>query len=132
MKYIALIAHDTKKGEMIQLVKQWRAFLARHALVATENTGGLVEREVALSVVKLLAGPRGGDVQLAALVATGEVRAVIFMRDALSMQPHEPDVATLMKVCDVHNVPLATNKATASLLLRCFAREAAEALSGTN
>lgn len=132
MKYIALIAHDAKKNELVQLVKQWRAFLARHALVATENTGGVIEREVALSVNKMLSGPRGGDLQIGALAATGEIRAIIFLRDPLSAHAHEPDISALMKVCDVHNVPLATNKATASMLLRCFAREAAEALSSSN
>lgn len=132
MKYIALIAHDAKKGEMVQLVKQWRAFLARHALVATEQTGSLIEREVALAPIKMLSGPRGGDMQIGALIATGEARAVIFLRDPLTAHPHEPDIMALMKVCDVYNVPLATNRATANMLLRCFAREAAEGMPNTN
>ena len=122
MPYLALIAHDGKKHEMIALVKQNRDLLAAHRLVATQTTGGLIESETGLPVTRMLSGPLGGDLQIGALIATEQVAAVIFLRDPLTAHPHEPDISALMKVCDTHNIPLATNLATADLILRWVAR----------
>jgi methylglyoxal synthase len=120
MNAIALIAHDDKKAEMLAFVQKWRDTLRQQALVATHTTGTLIERETGLNVMKMLSGPMGGDLQIGALVATEQIRAVIFLRDSLSPHPHEPDITALMKVCDTHNVPLATNVATAEMILHCL------------
>jgi methylglyoxal synthase len=117
MPYLALISHDDKKDDMIALVQRRREAFAREPLVATQTTGTLIERETGLSVTKMLSGPLGGDLQIGALIATNEVEAVIFLRDPLTAHPHEPDIAALMKVCDTHNIPLATNLATAEVIL---------------
>lgn len=117
-RYVALIAHDDKKDDMIEFVKRFRKVLSRQALVATKTTGSTIERETGLSVTKMLSGPLGGDLQIGALIATNQVKAVIFLRDPLTAHPHEPDISALMKVCDTHNVPLATNVATAELIVR--------------
>lgn len=109
---IALIAHDGKKPEMVSFVLKERNFLERCKIFATGTTGGHIERE-GFTVVKLLSGPKGGDAQIAALLATGEIDVVIFFRDPLDKHPHEPDVQMLMRLADVHNVPLATNPKTA-------------------
>ena len=116
--YVALIAHDDKKDDMIALVKRSRALLQGQELVATNTTGSLIEKETGLPITKMLSGPLGGDLQIGALIATDQVKAVIFLRDPLTAHPHEPDISALMKVCDTHNVPLATNVATAELVLR--------------
>lgn len=89
------------------------------ALVATGTTGSHAE-EAGLKVSRVLSGPRGGDAQIAAMVANGEIGMVFFFRDPLGMHPHEPDIAMLMRICDVHNIPLATNPATARLLIRAI------------
>ncbi|BAS27348.1 methylglyoxal synthase [Limnochorda pilosa] len=114
---IALIAHDKKKAEMIEFVKAYRELLAVHELVATGTTGRRIQEEAGLSVERMLSGPLGGDQQIGARIASGLVDAVIFLRDPLTAQPHEPDITALLRVCDVHNVPLATNRASAELLL---------------
>lgn len=114
---IAIIAHDGKKPEMVAFVLQNKSRLSGCRLVATGTTGGHVER-AGFEVERLLSGPRGGDAQIAAMVATGQLDMVIFFRDPLDKHPHEPDVQMLMRVCDVHNVPLATNPAAAELCLR--------------
>jgi methylglyoxal synthase len=118
MKYVALIAHDDKKDDIISFVRQYRDVLARQQIVATNTTGSTIERETGLEVTKMLSGPLGGDLQIGALIATDNVQAVIFLRDPLTAHPHEPDISALMKVCDTHNVPLATNLATAELIVR--------------
>ena len=115
--YVALVAHDDKKDDMLALVQEWRDTLTHESLLATNTTGALIEREAGLSVTKMLSGPLGGDLQIGAKVATEEVKAVIFLRDPLTAHPHEPDITALMKVCDTHNVALATNLATAELIL---------------
>lgn len=125
MPYIALIAHDDKKDDMIAFVRRHRQVLAREPLVATHTTGSLIEGATGLTITKTLSGPLGGDLQIGALIATGQVRAVIFLRDPLTAHPHEPDISALMKVCDTHNVPLATNVATADLILDHVAAEQA-------
>lgn len=113
---IAVIAHDGKKPEMVQFLVEHKSILDEATLFATGTTGGHVEK-AGLSVEKLLSGPLGGDAQIAGLAAEGKVDVVIFFRDPLGRHPHEPDVQMLMRVCDVHNIPLATNPATAELLL---------------
>ncbi len=114
---IALIAHDQKKVDMVLFVKKHGELLARHSLIATGTTGKVVEEATGLPVVKMQSGPYGGDQQIGAEVAAGRVDAVIFLRDPLTAQPHEPDITALMRVCDVHNVPLATNTATAEVMV---------------
>lgn len=117
MKTIALIAHDRKKQEMLEFVRMHSALLAQHKLVATATTGRLIAENTGLDITPLLSGPLGGDQQIGALVATQKIDMVIFLRDPLTAQPHEPDITALLRVCDVHNIPLATNQKTAHLLL---------------
>lgn len=114
---IALIAHDKKKLDLISFAKDHRALLERFELIATGTTGDLLQQKAQLQVQPLLSGPMGGDQQIGARVAEGKVLAVIFFRDPLTAQPHEPDVSALMRICDVHNVPLATNLAAAEATL---------------
>jgi len=113
---IALIAHDGKKAEMVNFVLNYKKVLESHTLFATGTTGGYVER-TGLNVQKLMSGPKGGDAQIAALCAEGRLDCVIFFRDPLDKHPHEPDVQMLLRICDVHNVALATNPTTANLIL---------------
>ena len=117
MKYIALIAHDAKKQDMIAFVLRWKALLSDEKLLATHTTGTHIQNETGLPVTRMLSGPLGGDLQIGALIATNEVKTVIFLRDPLTAHPHEPDIAALMKVCDTHNIPLATNLATAEIIM---------------
>ncbi len=114
---IALIAHDGKKADMLAFAIQNKDQLRRFQLVATGTTGKLLEDKVGLRVHRYLSGPLGGDVQIAARVITGEIFAVFFFVDPLDKHPHDPDIQTLMRACNVHNVPLATNSATAAFIL---------------
>jgi methylglyoxal synthase len=114
---VALVAHDRKKLDLVSFAKDHRVLLEKFHLIATGTTGGLLEEKAQLQVERLLSGPLGGDQQIGARVAVGEVLAVIFFRDPLTAQPHEPDVSALMRICDVHNVPLATNLAAAEAAL---------------
>ncbi|MDX2006768.1 MAG: methylglyoxal synthase [Meiothermus sp.] len=116
-KVLALIAHDGKKTDMVAFAIQHKADLAKYPLIATGTTGRLLIEKAGLSVERFLSGPKGGDQQIGAKIAQDEVLAVIFLRDPLTAQPHEPDVQALMRVCDVHNVPLATNLAAAEAIL---------------
>jgi methylglyoxal synthase len=102
---------------MVQFAGQHLDVLSRFQIVATSTTGGILEEQLGLTVHRCLSGPLGGDLQIGAMVAEGSIAAVIFLRDPLTAHPHEPDILALMKVCDVHNVPLATNLASAELLL---------------
>jgi len=120
-KTVALIAHDGKKAEMIAFVKDNLEFFKSFDLVATATTGKHVQ-QTGLKVKRFLSGPVGGDAQIAALVATGKCHAVIFMRDPLGMHPHDPDISTLLRICDVHDVPLATNPSTAQLIVKGLAK----------
>lgn len=113
---IAIIAHDGKKAEMVSFLLKNKTLLQNVKLVATGTTGQYVEG-AGLDVNKVLSGPLGGDAQIAAMAATKEIDMVIFFRDPLDKHPHEPDVQMLMRICDVHNIPLATNPATAKLML---------------
>ena len=114
---IALIAHDRKKDDMVLLAKEFADFLSRCHLVATGATGGRLHAEAGLEVECMLSGPLGGDLQIGARLAVGEIQAVVFLRDPMTPQPHEPDINALVRACDVHNVPCATNVAAARLLL---------------
>jgi methylglyoxal synthase len=126
---LALIAHDARKEEMVQLVKAHKDELAKVDLVATRSTGQLVMGRTRLPVMLMQSGPLGGDQQIGAMVANEEIDAVIFLRDPLTAHPHEPDVSALLRVCDAHSVPLATNIATAEAVLHLLF-EHPEALSG--
>ncbi len=114
---LALVAHDAMKEAMVALARRHKDRLATLNLVATKSTGELVKQGTGLPVQLMLSGPMGGDQQIGAMVASGTVQAVIFLRDPLTAQPHEPDIAALLRVCDVHDVPLATNVATAEAVL---------------
>ena len=114
---IALIAHDGKKPEMISFVLRNRLFLDECDIVATGTTGKHIAAE-GIQVTPLLSGPEGGDAQIGAMLAQGKIEVVIFFRDPMGKHPHEPDVQMLMRLCDVHNVPLATNPKAANLILQ--------------
>lgn len=116
---IAIIAHDGKKAEMVQFLNEQKDVLHRKeiTLVSTGTTGGRVEK-TGFEVNKLFSGPLGGDAQIAARVAEGKCQMVIFFRDPLEKHPHEPDIFMLMRLCDVYDVPLATNPSTATLLFK--------------
>lgn len=114
---IALIAHDRKKDDMIALAREFQDFLSQCQLCATGTTGGRLQREVGLTVECMLSGPLGGDLQIGARLAVGGVDVVIFLRDPMTPQPHEPDINALVRACDVHDIPCATNMASARLLL---------------
>jgi methylglyoxal synthase len=114
---IALIAHDGKKAEMVQFLLDHKQALANANLIATGTTGSHIEK-AGLQVNKLLSGPMGGDAQIAAMAAEKKVDMVVFFRDPLDKHPHEPDVQMLMRLCDVHDIPLSTNPATARFLLK--------------
>jgi methylglyoxal synthase len=115
---LAIIAHDGKKADMVAFLQEHKDFLLQKSveLVATGTTGAHVER-AGLETQKVASGPLGGDAQIAAMVTEGKINAVIFFRDPLDRHPHEPDIAMLMRICDVHNVPLATNQATAQMII---------------
>lgn len=115
---IAIIAHDGKKADMVQFLNKNRTILLHEKvnLIATGTTGNKVE-QAGFKVKKMLSGPLGGDAQIAGRVAEGKTKMVIFFKDPLSSHPHEPDVNMLIRVCDVHNIPLATNEATAQMLM---------------
>ena len=119
MTTLALIAHDQKKDDLVAFCSHHRDQLALVQLIATGTTGSRIAEATGLKIERLLSGPMGGDAQIAARVATGDVQAVIFLLDPLSAHPHEPDIQGLMRVCNVHNVPLATNLATAKMILTC-------------
>jgi methylglyoxal synthase len=115
---IALIAHDQQKDDLLEFVRQHVEFFREHELVATGHTGAMLAEQLALEVERVVHGPEGGDLIIGGRVATGQVEAVIFFRDPLTAQPHEPDVSALLRVCDVHQVPLATNLGTAQAVVR--------------
>jgi len=114
---VALIAHDRRKPEMIALCRDYQEMLAQEELVATKSTGGLIEELTGLHVTKVNSGEKGGDLQIGSMIASDEVKAVVFLRDPLTAHPHEPDINAVLKICDVNDVPLATNISTARLVL---------------
>jgi methylglyoxal synthase len=114
---IALIAHDRKKDDIVEFAQKHASVLARYRLIATGTTGGRINAATGLEVERMQSGPLGGDAQIATQVVAGEAIAVIFLIDPLFAQPHEPDIQALLRICNVHNVPLATNLATAEAIL---------------
>mgnify|MGYP006294718853 CR=1 FL=1 len=123
IKRIALIAHDEKKPDIIKYAKENRDLLLQCDLVATGTTGKVIIDEVGLPVERMESGPLGGDQMIGAEIAKERIDGVIFLRDPLTAQPHEPDITALLRVCDVHNTPLATNLATADLILHGIIEE---------
>ena len=115
---LALVAHDEKKDDLLRLVTRYRATLENLRLVATGHTGAQLADALDLEIEQVHSGPEGGDLEIGAMIVGGHVDAVVFLRDPLSAHPHEPDIQALLKVCDVHGVPLATNLASAEILLR--------------
>lgn len=119
---IGLIAHDNKKKLMQNLCIAYRHIFSKHNLYATGTTGRLIEEVTNLNIHKYLAGNLGGEQQLGAQIAHNDMDMVIFLRDPLSPKLHEPDVGTVIKLCDIHNIPIATNLATAELLIMALDR----------
>ncbi len=126
MRTLALIAHDNRKVDLIAWATYNRDTLARFHLVATRHTAQLIRHKIGLDVHDVLSGPEGGDAQIAAGVATRTIATVFFFVDPLSAQPHDPDIRALLRVCNVHDVPLATNLATADLIIEALGRRIAE------
>ena len=121
---LALIAHDNKKAEMVAFAFANKDLLRYYEIYATGTTGKLINEKTGLAVNRMLSGTDGGDQKIGAKVATGERDLVIFLRDPLTALPHDPDISALLRVCDVHNVPVATNLATAELVLAAFSHNA--------
>ena len=119
---IGLIAHDEKKKLMQNFCIAYRGILSRHTLFATGTTGRLVEEVTNLNIHKYLAGHLGGEQQMGAQIEANDMDLVIFLRDPLRPKPHEPDISNVMKLCDIHNIPVATNLATAELLIKSMER----------
>ncbi len=117
---IALIAHDKKKPEMIELAIKYKDILAKHELYATGTTGTLVMGETGLKINRLKSGPLGGDQQIGSMIADSQLDLVIFLRDPLTAQPHEPDVSALLRLCDVTNIPLATNITSSDIMIKAL------------
>ncbi|MDF2721010.1 MAG: methylglyoxal synthase [Paenibacillus sp.] len=120
---IALLAHDVKKEELVNFVIAYHHVFTEHKLFATGSTGQRIALEAQLNVTRLKAGPLGGDQQIGALVAQNEIDAVVFLRDPLAALAHEPDVSALLRLCDVQCIPVATNLASAELLVKSLERE---------
>lgn len=116
-KVLALIAHDGKKADMVAFAMKHREVLSHYELVATGTTGGLIQDKVGLDVQRMLSGPIGGDAQIAAMVAEKRIAAVFFFVDPLDKHPHDPDIQGFIRICNVHDVPLATNTATAAFII---------------
>ena len=117
---IALISHDKKKDEIIKLAIEYQDVLAKHELYATGTTGTLIMGETGLSIHRRKSGPMGGDQQIGAMLADGNLDLVIFLRDPLTAQPHEPDVSALLRLCDVQRIPLSTNMSSAKIMLEAL------------
>jgi methylglyoxal synthase len=116
-KRIALIAHDKKKDEIVDLAHEFADFLRQCTLIATGTTGKRLSEEVGLTVERKHSGPYGGDLQIGSDLVDGKIDCIIFLRDPMTPQPHEPDINALVRACDVHNVACATNVSTARLVL---------------
>ncbi|WP_415379010.1 methylglyoxal synthase [Halosimplex sp. TS25] len=124
MTRLALIAHDDEKPEMIDLAESYESLLATFDLVGTGTTGKRVADETGLDVELKESGPIGGDAQIAAEVAEDRLDGIIFLRDPLTAQPHEPDISALLRICDVHDTPLATTRTSAEYVLDGLAADA--------
>ena len=119
---IALIAHDNKKKTLVNFALAYVDILKKHDLFATGTTGKRITEATGLNVHRFLSGTLGGDQQIGARVATNDIDVIIFIRDPLTAQPHEPDILALLRLSDVHNIPLATNIGTAEILIRSIER----------
>ena len=119
---IGLVAHDTKKMLMQNFCIAYRGILSKNELYATGTTGRLIEEVTNLNIHKFLAGHLGGEKQLGAQIENDELDLIIFLRDPLTPKMHEPDVNNVFRLCDIHNIPLATNVATAELLIKALDR----------
>ncbi|CQR46675.1 Methylglyoxal synthase [Paraliobacillus sp. PM-2] len=117
---IALVAHDKKKEAIIKFALSYKHILTKHQLFATGTTGKKISESTGLDVFRFQSGPLGGDQQIGAKIADNEMDLVIFFRDPLTAQPHEPDISALMRLCDVHQIPLVTNLAGAEILIRAL------------
>ena len=120
MERIALIAHDRKKDDLVDFVKNHKSFFEKYDVVSTGTTGGRINQATDLSIHRYLSGPLGGDQQIGSDIAMGKIKAVFFFRDPLQAQPHEPDIQALVRLCDVHQVPVATNVGTAELIIKAM------------
>lgn len=119
---IALIAHDTKKELMVQFCIAYCGVLSKHNLCATGTTGKMVAEATGLNVQRYLSGSQGGDQQIAARISCNEIDLFLFFRDPISVKPHEPNDMNLLRLCDVHNIPVATNISTAEALIHALER----------
>lgn len=119
---IALIAHDKKKDDIVRFAIAYKSILAEHTLYATGTTGSRIMKETGLDIHRFQSGPLGGDQEIGALIANNKMDVVFFFRDPLTVQPHEPDVSALVRLCDVYAVPLATNMGTAEILIKGLER----------
>lgn len=120
MERIALIAHDRKKDDLVDFVKNHKDFFEKYELVSTGTTGGRIKQATDLAIHRYLSGPLGGDQQIGSDIALGKIKAVFFFRDPLQAQPHEPDIQALVRLCDVHQIPVATNVGTAELIIKAM------------
>jgi len=119
---IALIAHDRKKNELVNFCVAYEGILENHSLFATGTTGKKIKEQTNLNIHCFMSGPLGGDQQIGSLIAENKMDLVIFLRDPLMAQPHEPDIIALLRLCDVYEIPVATNIATAEILIRSLQR----------
>ncbi len=119
---IALIAHDRKKDEMVNFVIAYEHVFSKHQLYATGTTGKRIMEQTKLNVHRFMSGPLGGDQQIGAMIAQNDMDLVIFLRDPLMAQPHEPDINALLRLCDVYGIPLATNIASGEILVKALDR----------
>ena len=126
---IALIAHDKKKNELLDIAKKYKEVLSGHELFATGTTGTLIMGETKLDIFRYKSGPQGGDQQIGAMLANGELDLIIFLRDPLTAQPHEPDVSALLRPCDVQKIPLATNASSAKIMLESLKNNVFDSLT---
>ena len=122
MMKLALIAHDKKKNDMVQFTKAYQHILKEHELYATGTTGIKIMEGTGLEISRFQSGPLGGDQEIGALIAQNKMDMVIFFRDPLTAQPHEPDISALIRLCDVYAIPLATNMGTAEVLIHGLKR----------
>ncbi|MFY4812788.1 methylglyoxal synthase [Haloarcula argentinensis] len=126
MTRVALIAHDDEKPEMIDLAQSYESTLSEFDLVGTGTTSKRIMAETDLTVERKESGPMGGDTQIGAEVAEGRMDGIVFLRDPLTAQPHEPDISALLRICDVHDVPLATTRTSAEYILEGLVRDEAD------